>query len=893
MPVRQNDISFHAMRMFLFIAIFLFASGFQNSARADSKRAFKLLEKGEYDKLIELLDKSLEKDTINAGAKYVYSLLFLTTKYPGYSIDQSYTLINDAIRDFSLHDEKLLEDLYKLGINDSTLKVQKLEVEAHAFSRAKEKHSITDYNYFLDVFSGSIQSDSAIALRNEIAYYDAVKADNYEAFRNFIYTYPEAVQIEEAKLKYEKLLYFTKTEDKKLESYERFLRNNPKTPYRDDAERNIFEISTADNDLDSYMTFIERYPNSVMRQKALDLLYHTYKEHSSAEGFSNKFNILQEQDSLMQIVNAEVGHLMAIFEMDLYGFSKLTGEKLIDFTYDNIKEAYYCGRITEDYLEVEKDGVQMIVSRKGGVIFSGNYDSVEDLGCGALKIEKNGYFGVYHKSGFQLLDFNYVDVGLVANAFLKFKFNGKWGLKSFSGKDILPPEHDEIFSEGRFVIIENNDLFAIQNAEHLAKAADLIKPKLEFRYDDFELVYSSQLLLFKDDKETVMDLDLKENLPLEEQNFYEFYGGWLVKKNDKYKVYDQIFYDLSDLDFDFIDYNKSRAALKYQDKWGIYNSDAEFPKSFEYDSVRFLSEQIGIIMHQDTAFAIFDNDSIIDISYSTETRLLRPTSVEIKNEDKEAQYLLTKTKNGVYKVYNIYGVKILDGKYSSVEALGYEYLIVEKSKKKGLFHRSGELALKTSYNAIGNYDRGYVSTLINGKFGIYNYKKGVFLSTKYQKRLQPFGNKYFIGTKGSSFGLVDLDNKDVTGYNFDQILDWNDSVALVEEKGEWKLYDIKNDTYQFEGISEFEVLRDDEEEKILLITKDSKSGILSNKYGIVVGPTFNDIINIGSKEVPVYFCEKFIIEADFYVVIYYDARGKILRKQIFTEPEEYDKIYCG
>jgi len=891
--VRKEDNSSRILTIFLAFAIFTCANLISLHAFAESKRAFKLLEKGDYDKLIELLDKSLEKDSINTGAKYVYSLLYLTEKYAGYSIDQSYQFINGAIRDYSLHDEKKLEDLSKLDINDSTLSLQKLKVEQDAFKRAKEKHTIIDYNYFLDVFANASQSDSAKAMRNEIAFNDAVKSNTFEAFRNFMYTYPDAEQSEAAKAKYEELLYLTKTADKKLESYERFLRNNPATPYRDDAERNIFEISTADNDLDSYMTFVERFPNSVMRKKALDLLYHTYKEHSSAEGFSNKFDILKEQDSLMQIVDAEVGHLMAIFEMDLYGFSKLTGQKLIDFSYSSIEEDYYCGRIAEDFLEVEKDGVPMIVSRKGGIIFKGEYDSVEDLGCGALKIEKDGYFGVYHKSGFQLLDFNYEDVGLVANAFLKFKFNGKWGLKSFTQRDILPPEHDDIFSEGRFVILEDDGLFAIQNVENLAKVANLEKPSLEFKYDDFELVYSSQLLLFKDEQETVMDLDLKENLPLQEQNFYEFYGGWLVRKDGKYTVYDQIFYKLSDLEFDFIDYNKSRAALKYKNKWGIYNAESEFPKTFEYDSVRFLSEQIGIIMHRDTTFAIFENDSIIDISYSVETRLLRPTSIELSDEDKDAQYLLTKTSKGVYKVFNIYGVKILDGKYSNVEALGYEYLIVERSGKKGLFHQSGKLALKTSYNAIGNYDRGYVSTLINGRFGIYNYNRGVFLSTKYQKRLQPFGSQYFIGTKGSLFGLVDLDNKDVTGYKFDQILDWNDSVALVQEEEEWKIYDIKNDTYHFEGISEFEVLRDDDEEKIILITKESKSGILSNMHGVVVGPTFNDIINIGSKEVPVYFCEKFIIEADFYVVIYYDSSGKILRKQIFTEPEEYDKIYCG
>ncbi|MCK5704748.1 MAG: hypothetical protein KAI29_26525, partial [Cyclobacteriaceae bacterium] len=368
------------------------------------------------------------------------------------------------------------------------------------------------------------------------------------------------------------------------------------------------------------------------------------------------------------------------------------------------------------------------------------------------------------------------------------------------------------------------------------------------------------------------DLDLKENIKLARQNFYELYEGWMVKKNNRYTIYDQIFFPLSDLEFEKVDFNKSRAALKYQNKWGIYNSNADFPTTFTYDSVRFLSEQIGIIIKGDTTFALFNNDSLIDISYSKVTSLLRPSNLKGEDDDIYAQYLLTRTDKGIYKIFNINGFKIIDGKYTSIEAIGNEYLLVDKARKKGLFHRSGKLALKVKYSAIGNYTNGYVSTLINGKFGIFNYDKNVFLSAKYQKALKPFGNYYFIGSKGSSFGLVDLKNQDVTGYKFDEILDWNDSVALVKEIDEWKLYDIKNDVYVFEGISEYKVLRDDDEEKILLIIKDSKSGILSNLYGEVVGATFNDIINIGTPETPVYFAEKYILEADFYVIIYYDAK---------------------
>lgn len=891
--MRKVEIRSDLLKYFFAVAILIVYVALPIISQAESKRAFKMLEKGDYAKLIELLDKSLEKDTINTGAKYVYSLLFLTPKYSEYNIDTSYYFINQAISDLSLHDVKTIENLKKLEIDDSVLSKQKRKVEHHAFRRAKAKHKIDDFNYFLIRFEGAIQRDSAVAFRNEIAYKDAVRTGTYEAFQYFIHTYPDAVQIENAKEEYEELLYFTKTKDKRLESYERFLRNNPKTPYRDDAEKNIFEISTADNDLDSYMTFIEQFPESKMRRRAMDLLYHCYKEHSSAEGFTNKFNILQEKDSLLQIAQAEIGCLMPIFEMDKYGFSKLNGEKLIDFTYSKINEEYYCGNIKEDFLEVELENEKMIVSRVGGHIFKGTYDSVEDLGCGALKIEKNGYFGVYHKSGFKMIDFNYEDIGLVAQAFIKCKFNGKWGLTSFSGREILKPKYDDIYSEGRFVLIEMNELYAVQNVEELSKAADLKPPGLEFKYDDYELIYATQLLLFKDDLETVVDLDLKENIQLDRQNFYELYDGWMVKKNNKYRIYDQIFYPLSDLEFDKVDFNKSRAAIKYQNNWGIYTAETTFPDTFEYDSVRFLSEQIGIIIQGDTTFAIFDNDSIIDISYSKETRLLKPSNLEKEEDEKYAQYLLTKTSKGILKVFNINGFQILDGKYNSVEALGKEYLMVDKSGKKGLFYQDGKLALKVRYAAIGNYQKGYVSTLINGKFGIFNYKKGVFLSAKYQKVLKPFGNYYFIGNKGSSFGLVNLENQDVTGYKFDEILDWNDSIALVKEEDEWKLYDIKNNQFVFEGISEYKVLRDDEEEKILLITKDSKSGILSNNYGEVVGATFNDIINIGTVENPVYFAEKYILEADFYVVIYYDAKGKILRKQIFTEAEEYDKIYCG
>ena len=84
----------------------------------------------------------------------------------------------------------------------------------------------------------------------------------------------------------------------------------------------------------------------------------------------------------------------------------------------------------------------------------------------------------------------------------------------------------------------------------------------------------------------------------------------------------------------------------------------------------------------------------------------------------------------------------------------------------------------------------------------------------------------------------------------------------------------------------------EQDEMIMLFRKEEKFGVVSNTKGLIIEPTFNDILNIGSLEEPVYFTEKYIPEAEFYIVIYYNSRGEILRKQVFTD-EEYDKIYCN
>jgi hypothetical protein len=51
------------------------------------------------------------------------------------------------------------------------------------------------------------------------------------------------------------------------------------------------------------------------------------------------------------------------------------------------------------------------------------------------------------------------------------------------------------------------------------------------------------------------------------------------------------------------------------------------------------------------------------------------------------------------------------------------------------------------------------------------------------------------------------------------------------------------------------------------------------------------VINVGSPEKPFYFTDKRVEEAEIDVVIYYDHKGKLIRKQVY-ESNEYEMIYC-
>jgi hypothetical protein len=92
-------------------------------------------------------------------------------------------------------------------------------------------------------------------------------------------------------------------------------------------------------------------------------------------------------------------------------------------------------------------------------------------------------------------------------------------------------------------------------------------------------------------------------------------------------------------------------------------------------------------------------------------------------------------------------------------------------------------------------------------------------------------------------------------------------------------------------IRDFSWIRKSDEENIARVHRENYYGLISSNKGILIPPTFHEIINLGTPEMPLYFTEKGVEEADIYIVIYYNQDGKLVRRQAYEE-DEYDRIYC-
>ena len=298
------------LRICLLISLtFVSSIGISQSIKND----FEDINAGNYQHAYFSITKKLIKHPDNVSVLFSKALLFVQHDYMNFNLDSAQyylRLIPDsAFQKMKPHQQKVSA---KLGVRPYKIAEFSSKLFQEAFDSSIVKNSIAQWNHYLIVFQNSPLRSEAIKHRNELAWDDAKKNFDYSSFKEFIDHYPDATQIEEAKMLYEELLYKSKTQDSTYQSFQSFMIEYPYSPFYNDAKTNfekcLYYTLTNKHTIDQYSNFITHYPNSPFIDLASDSLYFlSTKRNSIAEfedfinHYPNNKNVLDAWKNLYQL----------------------------------------------------------------------------------------------------------------------------------------------------------------------------------------------------------------------------------------------------------------------------------------------------------------------------------------------------------------------------------------------------------------------------------------------------------------------------------------------------------------------------------------------------------------------------------------------------------------
>jgi hypothetical protein len=850
---------------------FLCSITFGQLVRSPERAALINMRKQRWEKAGSLLYKTLRKDSVNALAKYLFSVYFFSQKNTYQNTDSAYFYIQHSSKDFQRASGKEKEKWRRSFRVDSLLLLRlRQKIDSAAFATAKNLNTEAAYIRFLATHPLAAQRLEALALRDEVAYLHTVKQNTHEAFLEFLQKYPSALQVPEARKKYNRLLYEAKTKDKRLTSFEFFLRTYPETPFRKEIEEHIFELFTVSGEIERFISFIQRYPASSQVKKAHNILFHLLLEQEELT-----WPGLFLTDSLQRILLTQESYLAPFFENGMFGFMDKNGMEIIPATVHQINDDYKCGNITTDVLIFP----DRILSRNGLPIYVGTVTEAIDLGAGFLKVKNEICHSVIHKSGF-VAEACAQDAKILGNRFLIIQNQQEWYVHALNGRRLLNDAWNEVVLHGNILLLRKEAQWYLLTLTQLIEAAQTPEFSISNSFDAVTLFPQGLLGVKAHDYEGVLNGELQDIIPFDKQKITTSFFGFIRHDATGYSIYnwdgEQASY------FDKVITHEPWVAVKKNHEWHLFETKSLQYDSKGYDSLAF-EGPFPIAYREDTLSIYFGNKNWLEFTTPVVSHYI---------PGKDSTSFLVLEEEGKKTVYDVKGRKLFSTEANQIQYAGHGLFIVSKREKKGLLNVSGNLILPMEYDAIGDVTNNVVSVLKGMKFGLFQVQQQKLIKPQYTKNLIPYTNRLVAAFRDGFFGFVDWDNKEHTKFEYAEIQYWNDTLAWVKKNQLWMLYDILAKKVLESNIRQIKMVCDCPDEKLAIVQQANTYGVISNKQGWIIPLSFTDIVNVGSVDEPLYFTEKHVEEASVYVVIYYDKNGKILRREVYKESDDYEKIYC-
>ncbi len=859
--------------MFRYFFIIFFLGISQNlQANNDLRRILRVLDRGDLEKTLELIQESLEVEEINPGVKWVYARILAEDSLGNYDLDKARILIGESLDDYGRIDIDFKEDLLKVEVDSAVLVETYHQIESQYFQKTIEDNSVSSFEFFMESYPKSEFTSGAVRKRDSLAFLTTKEKNTWQEFQNYFQTYPDSRYVQEARENYHLLLFQSRTSTGQLSDYIDFVENHPTSPFREESIEFIFRYSTLDHDPISFSNFIRQYPEAKEVRDAINFIFYIDRKNL----FRSQSLIADDiMDSLVELSNLNEIPIIPVLNAKKIGFMSLEGEWLLQPYFDSVNPEIFCEVIQSDFLFGRIQNGHTIINRKGESIYRGRIFDVKDIGLGGIFINTGSSGLLIHKSGRELAS-GIQDAGIFADRWYKVKKNGRWALISYTGVLLTEFLYEEIYQSGQFYVFKRGNEIALATLGSLLDELGEGGFTLEYKYDDLEFVSDSLVIGFNGDRECLVDQDLDFVIPWDIHTIYPDPNVFYTKEDSLYRLYKTPDFYL----------NAQAREVQVSENWVILKNEAwtsinlkNGEITINLDSAKLLNDFALYFEQRDSAWCLFPNGQKILLSNETTLKNLRggvgqKDFLVIRNED-------------LSSVWDETGSFYFQGVFENIQALNDSLFRVSFNKNYGIVDKTGYYLLEPRYDFI-QVENNLGMLLNDGKIGVYDFKKDALVECAFEATFTRFGNNYKTKQNGL-WGIVDPEGNTFLDFQFRDVKYYNDSTAWVKSDSTWAILNINSQKLrynQYESISEVSTNAN----KLFRVLTYKGYGMVNTGFGEIINPNFTDIRLIGESD-QYFLAEHFVPEADIYVMVAYRLNGEKIYAQAL-EAQDYERVYC-
>ncbi|MBX2898030.1 MAG: WG repeat-containing protein [Cyclobacteriaceae bacterium] len=837
-----------------------------NPARIAQNR----LQAAKWESAYRLLKKSLRKDSVSIENQVVLTQWFLASGNPGYQVDSADYYLHKATRLFNKTSIRERERLQRFPVDSAVLQTTRYRIDSLAFEEAKRINTEATYIRYLARYPTAHQVPLAIELRDEVSFLSAMKLNTYSAFYEYLQKYPNAVRAADAKARYEKLLFEDKTKEKTLAAYRSFVSQYPTSPYTEYVHQQIFEIMTASGQPEALLRYMREFATTRFAKQARNFLFHLYKEWDE----QLPGGVLT--DSLRNVQQIEQQFWVPFFKNGLFGFINQQGHEVLPARFDDVEEEYKCEGVRDDVLSLKEGWF----SRTGKKLAPPTA-VLTTIGSGFLQLTTGECATLIHKSGAPIVSDCHERFAIAGDSFVVGYKNKQANLFTLAGRPLSIAGLTDVREIEDVLVITRLGKKILVTATQVAALADGQPLDETLVFDDVQPLAKGLLRVRNGVLEGVMNAHLKFVIPLDRHTLVQTPYALLQIKPTGTRIHG-LTPELNAIEWHRVSHHQQWLVLTREGRQQLYNVPGRKMVATQADSIWF-----------DQRLAFVQTDRKVQVWVSPARAIELPPDSRIKfiaaRDSVQFFYTESRNKRTVFTIAT--GEQLFTTELELIESIGTRNFVVAKANKKGLTDRQGKIVVPVELETLVLNPEGQLSLLLNRKFGLYDLTLQKLIKPEYERNLVMLNTQYLVAFKDGKYGLIGWDTKPVTPFEYDEVVPWQGEEIWVKQSGQWILFNFKSREVLQDRIRSFSWLARTPDEKIVRLQRENFYGVLSSKRGMVIPPTFHQVINLGTAQTPFYLTEKQVEEAGMYILIYYDASGKLVRRQA-VEEDEYDRLMC-